>query len=225
MSEARGDELIAELERQFVTTVDRVRLPGLDVELLQPRNADDLISEADFVADDRLPYWADLWPSSVLLATRLLEEAGAGRSFLELGCGLGLATIAAMRSGFDVIATDYYADALRFTRANAWRALGREPRTRLVDWRAMPDDLGTFQRVAASDVLYEHRYASLVANAIVHTLAPDGDALVSDSGRTATPEFLRECEAVGLHVCDTDVRAYEEGTIRQRITIYTLRRA
>jgi hypothetical protein len=129
-----------------------------------------------------------------------------------------------MRSGFEVLATDYYADALRFTRANAWRALGREPAVRLVDWRAMPDDLGVFQRVMAADVLYEFRYASLVANAIARTLAPNGDALISDSGRTATPEFLRECGRVGLQVVGTDVRPYEAGEIRQRITIYTLRK-
>jgi predicted nicotinamide N-methyase len=224
MPDAHGAELVHELEQRFVTAVETVHLPSMSVDLVQPRNADDLISEADFAADDRLPYWADLWPSSVLLATRLLEEDGRGRSCLELGCGLGLATIAAMRSGFDVLATDYYVDAMRFTRANAWRALGREPAARLVDWRAMPDDLGVFQRVMAADVLYEHRYASLVANAIVRTLAPDGDALISDSGRTATPEFLRECGRVGLQVAGTDVRPYEAGEIRQRITIYTLRK-
>ena len=214
------------IEQRFVTATEHVTLPGVDVDLLRPRNADDLISEEDFVADERLPYWADLWPSSTILATRLLEEEGRDRSLLELGCGLGLVTIAAMRSGFDVLATDYYEDALRFTRANAWRALGREPRTRLVDWRAVPEDLGTVQRVVAADVLYERRYAVLIASVIAQTLAEQGEALIADPGRVATPDFLRQCERHDLQVVGTEVRPYAAGNnIRQRISIYTLRRA
>src|SRR5579862_9334261 len=102
------------LMRQFVTATDTVTLHDWPVELLRPRNSDDLISEADFVRDDRLPYWADLWPSSRILADYLLQterapghppappphtRSGPGRrppSLLELGCGLGLVTMAAM---------------------------------------------------------------------------------------------------------------------------------
>ncbi|HEX6965585.1 MAG TPA: hypothetical protein VF166_07275 [Gemmatimonadaceae bacterium] len=225
MSEASGPELIRDLERRFVTSHEHAALPGLDVDLMRPRNADELISEEEFVADERLPYWADLWPSSRVLGARLLEEAGDARSLIELGCGLGLVTIAAMRSGFDVLATDYYEDALRFTRANAWRTFGREPSTRLVDWRAVPEDLGTATRVVAADVLYERRYALLVASVIAQTLAENGEALIADPGRVATPEFLRQCERHDLQVVGTDVRPYEAGAIHQRITIYTLRRA
>src|ERR1700691_5602253 len=61
------------LTRQFVTATDTVTLHDWSVELLRPRNSDDLISEADFVRDDRLPYWADLWPSSRILAAYLLQ--------------------------------------------------------------------------------------------------------------------------------------------------------
>lgn len=225
MSEASGAALVHELERRFVTAREQVALPGLAVELLHPRSADELISEEEFVTDERLPYWADLWPSSIVLATRLLEERGQERTLLELGCGLGLVTIAAMRSGFDVLATDYYEDALRFTRANAWRVLGREPRTRLVDWRAVPEDLGTARRVVAADVLYERRYGLLVASVIAQALAEDGEALIADPGRVAAPEFLRQCERHDLQVVGTEVRPYEAGSIKQRITVYTLRRA
>ncbi|HEX5436067.1 MAG TPA: hypothetical protein VFW98_02835 [Gemmatimonadaceae bacterium] len=225
MSEPAGDELVRDLERRFVTASEHVELPRTAVDLLRPRSADALISEADFVGDERLPYWADLWPSSIVLATRLLEERGDGRTLLELGCGLGLVTIAAMRSGFNVLATDYYEDAMRFTRANAWRALGREPRTRLVDWRATPEDLGTAQRVVAADVLYERRYALLVATVIAQVLAEEGEALIADPGRRATPAFLRQCARHDLQLVGTEVRPYAAGRIRQRITIYTVRRA
>jgi hypothetical protein len=42
-------------------------------------------------------------------------------------------SIGAMRAGYDVLASDYYDDALLFIRAYAWRTLMREPRTRMSD--------------------------------------------------------------------------------------------
>jgi ETFB lysine methyltransferase len=217
------------LESEFTTATEPVAVGTWQVELLRPRNSDDLISEADFVRDERLPYWADLWPAARVLAAALAEREPPSRGprprLLELGCGLGLATIAALRAGYDVVATDYYADALRFTRANAWRAVGRLPRTRLVDWREFPTDLGRFDRVIASDVLYEHSYAPLIATAIDRTLARTGAAVIADPGRIAAPAFLEGLPAHGLVLSATEVRPYDEGAVHQQISLYTVRRA
>lgn len=221
-SDATGAALAAELERRFVIAAERVVLSGFALELLKPQNADDLISEEDFAQDERLPYWADLWPAGRVLASRLLEEDARGRRLLELGCGLGLVTIAAMRAGFEVLATDYYDDALRFTRVNAWRALGREPATRYVDWRYLPDDLGAFDVVAAADVLYERPYAELIASALTRVLVPHGEALVADPGRVAAGPFLERCRASGLRIAGTEMRPYTEGDIRQTIRVYRI---
>ena len=231
------ESLEAELRRQFVTDVEPVAVGEWQVELLRPRNSDDLISEADFVRDDRLPYWADLWPSARVLATYLLEHpvktgraatsgGGGGRAvrLVELGCGLGLVTAAALHAGYEVLATDYYADALRFTRANSRRSVGREPTTRLVDWRDFPADLGQFDRLVSADVLYEHAYAPLISRAIAQVLTPDGTAVIADPGRVAAPEFLAGLERDGLYVAATEVRPFDAGPIHQQITLYTISR-
>ena len=73
-----------------------------------------------------------------------------------------------------MLATDYHADALEFTAANAVRHALANVDTRLVDWRKPPDDLGTFDVVAASDVLDERPQAALVAAALARTIAPGG---------------------------------------------------
>jgi predicted nicotinamide N-methyase len=221
----RGDALVSDLERRFVTVVEPVAVGAMDLQLIRPRSAEELISEADFDRDERLPYWAEVWPSSLVLAARLAREHGCGRRLLELGCGLGVVALAAMRAGFDVLATDYYEDALRFTRANAWRALGREPRTRLLDWRDLPADLGSHDAVVAADVLYERPYAALVARAIAHALAPGGEAFIADPGRVAASDFPAQCATRGLAVCATEVHPHSAREIRQRITIYIVRRA
>jgi predicted nicotinamide N-methyase len=215
--------LRADLERRFRTTRRVVSLGGKELELLSPANADDLISEDDYVKDERLPYWADLWPSAQILAREVREMRLSGERVIELGCGLGLVAIAAAMAGAQVTATDYYDDAVLFAQLNVAEATGARIEARMVDWTAMPADLGKFDVVLTSDVLYEPRYAALVAGAITATLRRGGEAIVADPGRIACGDFLVECKARGLVVSDATPHAYAEGEIRQTITLYRLR--
>lgn len=195
------------------------------IEVLRPPSAEALIDEADFARDERLPYWADLWGSAVALGRMVRAESGAGRSLLELGCGLGVGALAALAAGYRVTATDYYEDALAFARVNAWRNLGRVPETRLLDWRALPEDLPRYDRVIAADVLYERPYGALVAETLRRTLVADGIATVADPGRLGLAGFLDECAARGLSVNDLAVIPYAAGSVRQEIKLFTVLRA
>lgn len=190
----------AEIERRFITRTTRVTLSDHVLEILHPHSADDLITEADYVKDERLPYWADLWPSSLVLAEALIGTDGTGIRMLELGCGSGLVASAAAMAGFDVLATDYYEDALLFARVNIHRNAGVDGRTRHVDWRHPPDDLGSFDLVVASDVLYEHEYALLLPHLLSRWMKIGGRALVADPGRVATPAFVEACGSIALTV-------------------------
>ena len=196
-----------------------------EVVLLRPENSDALITEEDYVRDERLPYWADLWPSSFVLARHVASLEGDGRTLLELGCGVGLASVAAARAGFHVTATDYYDDAVAFACVNVARNHLPAPAVRMVDWRALPADLGLFEVVIASDVLYEPRYPGLIADVLAQTLAPEGEALIADPGRVAAPDFPVQCEARGLTVSPRATIPYVEGEIRQTIDIIAVRRA
>lgn len=211
-----------DLERRFSTANETVRVGESDITLFRPRNADDLISEADYVKDERLPYWAEIWPSSRILAEWFSGEVGAGRTMLELGCGLGLVTLSAMQAGFTVTATDYYDDALEFTRVNALRATGREPATRMVDWNHFPDDLGRFDLVVACDVLYTKPYAELIADAMVKYLATGGVGIVADPGRIAIEEWLEACKVREFRRVETMERKFPVNDKEQTIRIYRM---
>jgi predicted nicotinamide N-methyase len=219
-----GEALVGALTRRFRTSVEDATLDTHTFSILKPANSDDLIREEDFVKDERLPYWADVWPSSIILASRLLELDGQGKNALELGCGVGLSTLAATSAGFDVLSTDYYEDALDVTRANVFRNLGTIARTRLVDWRHLPVDLGTFDLVFASDVLYEKEYAELLPVLLRGLLAPGGIALIADPGRVAAPVFVDSCAEHGLAIRQKETRPFEAGEIKQKIDIYEIGR-
>ena len=219
-----GDALVASLERRFRTVIVDVPVDDRTYSILKPANADDLIREEDFVKDERLPYWADIWPSSTILAARLQKMDRRGAKALELGCGVGLCTIAARRAGLDVLSTDYYEDALEFTRANVFRNSAGDARTMLFDWRHPPDNLGRFDFIFASDVLYEREYAILLPQILDKALADRGSALVADPGRVAVPVFLEVCAEIGLIASKEETRPFASGEIRQSIDIYSVTR-
>ena len=219
-----GKALVTSVTNRFRTSVEDATVDAHTFSILKPANSDDLIREEDFVKDERLPYWADVWPSSLILASKLLELDGRGQSALELGCGVGLSTLAATKAGFNVLSTDYYEDALDVTRANVFRNLGSFARTRLVDWRHLPDDLGEFDLVFASDVLYEKEYAELLPVILRQVLAARGLALIADPGRVAAPVFVEACERGGLLIQKKETRPFEVAEIKQKIDIYTVGR-
>ena len=203
------DELQASLDRRFRVTETRVDLPTRTFVIRHPANSDDLISEEDFVRDDRLPYWADIWPSSRALAARLLEENGTGRSLVELGCGSGLVSTAAASVGFDVVATDYYEDALLFARLNANRNAGRDIGTRLLDWRDIAHDVESVRlrrRVGRSlrEDVWSARRERVRPAPGARWIRADGRSRADQPRRF--PEFARAARPGGHGACRRSVR-------------------
>lgn len=62
---------------------------------------DEMVADGRADADEHIPYWTELWPSSIALCSWLSERRDeiAGRSCLDLGCGLGLTALAAASLG------------------------------------------------------------------------------------------------------------------------------
>jgi predicted nicotinamide N-methyase len=170
---------------------ERIALPGGEVEVVRPPDAEALISEESFEHEEFLPYWAELWASAVALAHDVSLRALSGRPTLELGCGLGLPSIAAARAGGRVLATDWSPDAVRATAANAERN-GVELETMECSW-AEPDAIverAPWPLVLASDVLYEARNVELLLSLLPRLVDDSGLVLLADPGRVPAERFL-----------------------------------
>jgi predicted nicotinamide N-methyase len=196
--ESRVTSHATELLARFDVTTSAVDVNGETFSIVHPRDAESLIDEAALNRDERLPYWADIWPSAVALARAVRPLDGRGQTLLELGCGSGLVTAVALKSGFDVTASDYYDDALSFAKLNGRANAGREPHTMILDWRHLPTVIPAFDVVAAADVLYERDHGPVVARAIATTLKDGGRALVADPGRVGSPMFFEALRDLGL---------------------------
>jgi len=200
-----------------------IEICGQPVEIWRPPDMESLIDIGAFEADERIPYWADVWESAIVLAEDLADCDGRGLTLLELGCGLGLPALVAARAGFTVTATDYEEPALEGVRFNAAKLGLSTIATRVLDWRQPPADLGRFDRVIAADVLYEPHHAAALASVIAATLAPRGTARVADPCRLRAAAFPEACRAVGLTVEKTQARRPHGATTGPRIEIYVVR--
>lgn len=197
---------------------------GKTFRITLPSVADALIDEEDFAGDERLPYWAELWPSAVALARHVSKERLVGRHAIELGCGVGLSSMAALAGGAGVTATDHYAAALDFTRYNARSNLGVEPETRLLDWHAPGAWVsGGFGLVLAADVLYEWRNVAALAALIPTLLASGGEVLLSDPRRKNTPAFLERMREKGFHASREECLVPSDGR-EVMVLVHRLRR-
>jgi predicted nicotinamide N-methyase len=193
------------LPDEFVTHM--IGLPGGgELRLLQPAEAAEIPDDHQVEWAPLAPYWSVLWRSGMALARELAGEDLRGKRVVELGCGLGVPSIAAALGGAKVIATDGDIDALAVVRRNA-EANDVELETAAVDW-ADPDELverGPFDLVLASDVLYERPSIAFLLN-LLPRLAPV--ACVADPGRPAAGAFFEQAEA------RWEVEATERGVVR-----------
>ena len=167
---------------------DDITVAGVRLDLLRPSSPEALIDEAAFAVDEFLPYWAELWPAARALAEALPQVSGL--RVVELGCGLGLASLVAAAKGATVTATDWSPDAVELLRENAARN-GLELRVEVRDWREPWSD--RFDLALAADVLYERRNVEPVLDRL-RELAPE--ALVALAGRPYEDAFLERAGRV-----------------------------
>ncbi len=197
---------MAETTPDLVATA--VALGGRELSVLHPPDAEALLSEEAFEREELLPYWAELWPSGLALARVVAARQLAGARVLELGCGLGLPSLAAALGGARVLATDWAPDAIALLRRNAERN-GLELETAVVSW-AEPEPLvrrGPWELVLAADVLYERRNAAPLLDLIPQLVEPSntvlqgsgeraaGQILVAEPGRPPAAAFLEAARA------------------------------
>src|SRR3954447_15745756 len=181
----------SELARAFLVEETIPLRDGRDVTILRPRDSEELLEEEAFEHEELLPYWAELWPSSVALARAISTRSLRGRPTLELGCGLGLVSVAAAIAGGKVLATDWSAESVRFAKSNATRN-GVEVETAIVDWAAPQMILvrAPWPLVLGSDVLYESRMVDQMLDLLPRLAGPGGEVWIADPGRKHAERFV-----------------------------------
>ena len=213
-----------------VTVRENVFIDDYTFRIDRPANSDQLLNlpwvQEVYAADEYVPYWAQLWTSARMLAKVIIrEDWPAYRQpvrVLEVGCGLGLAGLAALARGLEVTFSDLDETALQFAAANARLNGFTRFRTLPLDFRDPPRDI-RYPAVIGSDLMYEERLVDPLVRLLDAVLAPGGTCLITDPDRTAARVFRWKLAEAGYEVTPQLVRAGEPGGERVKGTLYRIK--
>lgn len=215
--------------RNLPVIIQDVKVGGYSYSMASLKDAADLLDDEEFARrfteEDRAPYGLELWPSAVMLAEYILQMGkGAGRSALEIGCGLGLVSMVAARAEWKIVATDREPIALQCAAYNARQNDITIDEYQTLNWHK-PEFERQFEYVFAADVLYQLVDHVPLLKCIQQFLSPRGIALIADPNRSVADRFESLAESNGFSVevipVETVLQNHEKKTGR----IFRLQRA
>ena len=143
------------------------------------------------------PIFGVVWPSSRLLAHLMLDHHVNGKRVLEVGCGIALASLILNQRSADITATDYHPETEGFLDYNVNLNAGKKIPFIRTGWADMDDDLGKFDLIIGSDLLYEVEHVSLLSAFINRHARGHCDVLIVDPRRGYHAKFSKKMAGLG----------------------------
>ena len=129
------------------------------------------------------PLFGVVWPSSMVLAHYISDYNTGTKRILENGCGRALSSLLLNKKLANITATDHHPEAGLFLQRNAQLNEGLPINYAQVGWAEAQDDLGLFDLIIGSDLLYEEQHVALLANFIEAHSEPACEVILVDPGR------------------------------------------
>jgi protein N-lysine methyltransferase METTL21A len=198
----RRSRLLARIERHYDTAEETFLIGPLRLQFTRVKNPDSVLDEICGREDQReqrsgerkqgdqlhLPYWAELWDSSIGLGHFLMRWERRKQRVLDLGCGMGLAGTVAAAMGHEVLLADLESPALLFAKLNTLPFSSRA-RTRQLDWQRDRLD-EKFDLILGADVVYEREQWQYLEPFWQAHLALGGSVLLAEPGRQTGDLFI-----------------------------------
>lgn len=210
--------------------IKEVTVAGYNYKMAVASNLDELYNALlakdkndEDVTDERIPYWAELWPSAIALGEYIAnnKEIFSGKSVLEIGCGLGLSGMIASRFAKNVLFTDYMQPPLDFVRYNCLQNDMNNVSQQILDWRK-PDKSLAADILIAADVAYERRMFTHLVRAFKHLVKKGGLIIVSEPDRHYARIFFNSLEEKGFEK-HTSILPVHLNNINYNINVHVLR--
>lgn len=170
-------------------------------------------AEAAGISSACWPLFGLVWPSAQKLADLMQAWELGSRRVLEVGCGLGLASLVIHRRLGDITASDCHPLTEGFLAANL--RLNHLPGMKYVtgNWACSNPGLGEFDLIIGSDILYERSHPTQLAAFIDLHAAARAEVLIIDPDRGNRSAFTRCMAELGFELTETPILApLDDGT-------------
>jgi len=144
------------------------------------------------------PIFGVVWPSSLVLAHYMFDYDTESKRVLEVGCGMALTSLLLNKQHTDITSTDYHPEVQKFLERNVELNGDREIAFEQVDWAAEKDNLGQFDLIIGSDLLYEDQHIQLLAHFIENHAKPKCEVIIVDPGRGRKTKLSKQMAKFGF---------------------------
>jgi predicted nicotinamide N-methyase len=148
------------------------------------------------------PLFGLVWPSAQKLADLMQTWELKDKRVLEVGCGLGLASLVVHRREGNITASDCHPLTETFLKANV--LLNELPPLHYEtgNWGRVNKGLGAFDLLIASDVLYERSHPAQLSGFIQEHAAEGAEVLIVDPNRGNRNAFHKDMANMGFSVTE-----------------------
>lgn len=158
---------------------------------------DEGIAERLGISSASWPLFGIVWASGQVLAEEMYHYDITNKRILEVGCGIALASLVLNHRHADITATDYHPETEAFLAINAELNQDKKiPFTR-TGWSDEVSELGKFDVIIGSDILYESEHVDLLSAFIDQHAAEHCEVILVDPGRGHHAKFSKKMLALG----------------------------
>jgi len=196
----RFASLSARASRRFPWHWQTVTVAGRSIQIATPSDPGELLTQAcqrqlsSTTGEDETtladPFWAQVWRSTAgldaFLASRELQDV----EVLELGCGTGVAGLAAALRGANVTFTDGATDPLILLRLTLDRLAIRSCKVRRLLFASDRLPRKRFPLIIASDIAYLRNCWAGLHQTLHGHLEIGGEVLLGDPYRSVSTDFI-----------------------------------
>ncbi|MEJ2793457.1 SAM-dependent methyltransferase [Iodobacter sp. LRB] len=149
------------------------------------------------------PLFGLVWPSAQKLADLMQVYTLGERRILEIGCGLALASMVVHRRHGDITASDCHPLTETFLNANLQLNTLPALKYSTGNWDRANPELGKFDLIIGSDILYERNQPAALALFIDLHAAACAEVLIIDPNRGNRSAFNRQMARHGFQLYET----------------------
>ncbi|MBL4682156.1 MAG: methyltransferase domain-containing protein [Pseudomonadales bacterium] len=166
------------------------RIGDVDIRIQLPQDSNSIQTV------DALPLFDIVWPSSEILCQILENQNVEGKRILEVGCGMALVSLYLNARDADITAMDIQIKSSDLLTVNT--RLNRSKAVPFVNasWSETLTELGEFDLIVASDVLYEPQHILTLPRFLNQHIKTGGEVIIVDPDRGRTDAFrsqMLEC--------------------------------
>jgi predicted nicotinamide N-methyase len=159
------------------------------------------------ISKEAFPLFGIVWASSEVMAHLLLVEDIAGKRILEIGCGMALSSHLLNAMGADITAMDIHPMTEQLLIGNCANNDAELIPFQTASWGEELPDLGEFDLIIGSDILYEPKHVNTLAPFLDRHTKASAEVIIVDPDRGLSDAFNVEMVGFGFN-CNSEIPTF-----------------